>query len=225
MKIIASLPLKAAYKELGPKFESAHGAKASAEWVGINDIRKRMLAGEQADAVIGSAALIDELIAAGAVQAGSRVDLVKSGAGVAVKKGAPRPDIATTESLYRAVRAAKSIVYSSGPSGVYLGELFRKNGLAAELKDRWRQAPPGTFVGELVARGEAELCFQQMSELLQVEGIDVVGPLPADIQVITIFSGGIPAKSADAKGARALFDFLRSDAAQPVMRRWGMERP
>lgn len=225
MKIIASLPLKAAYKELGPKFESAHGAKASAEWVGINDIRKRMLAGEQADGVIGSAALIDELIAAGALQAGSRIDLVKSGAGVAVKKGAPRPDIGSTESLYRAVRAAKSIVYSSGPSGVYLGELFRKNGLAAELKDRWRQAPPGTFVGELVARGEAELCFQQMSELLQVEGIDVVGPLPADIQVITIFSGGVPVKSTDPKAARALFEFLRADAAQPVMRRWGMERP
>jgi molybdate transport system substrate-binding protein len=225
MKIIASLPLKAAYKDLGPKFENAHGTRASAEWVGINDIRKRLLAGEQADAVIGSAALIDELISAGVVQAGSRVDLVKSGAGVAVKKGAPRPDIGSTEFLYRALRAAKSIVYSSGPSGVYLGELFKKNGLASELKDRWRQAPPGTFVGELVARGEAEICFQQMSELLQVEGIDVVGPLPADIQVITIFSGGVPARSSDPKGARALFEFLRSEAAQPVMRRWGMERP
>jgi len=215
MKVIASLPLKAPWNELG---------LGPAEWVGINDIRKRMLAGEAADAVIGSAALVDELIAAGAVQQGSRTDLVKSGAGVAVKKGAPRPDIGTSEALYRALRGAKSIVYSSGPSGVYLAELFKRNGLAEELKGRLRQTPPGTFVGELVARGEADICFQQMSELLQVQGIDIVGPLPADIQVVTVFSGGIPAKSADPQGAKALFELLRSDKAQPVIRRWGMER-
>lgn len=225
MKVIASLPLKAAYLELGPRFEQARGTKAPAEWVGIADIRKRMQAGEACDAVIGSAALIDELMGSGAVQKGSRVDVVKSGAGVAVKKGAPRPDIRTTEALYKALRAAKSIVYSSGPSGVYLAELFKRNGLADELKDRLRQAPPGTFVGELVARGEAELCFQQMPELLQVEGIDVVGPLPADIQVVTVFSGGVPAKSTDPQGAKALFEFLRSEEAQPVIRRYGMERP
>ena len=225
MKVIASLPLKAAYQELGPQFERARGVKAPAEWVGIADIRKRMQAGEAADAVIGSAALVDELIAGGSLQRGSRVDLVKSGAGVAVRKGAPRPDISSTARLYDALRKASSIVYSSGPSGLYLAELFRKNGLAAELKDRLRQAPPGTLVGELVARGEAEICFQQMPELLQVQGIDVVGPLPADIQVVTVFSGGVPAKSTDPAGARALFELLRSDAAQPVIRRYGMERP
>ena len=217
MKVIASLPLKAAYRELN--------IEPQAEWVGIADIRKRMQAGEAADAVIGSAALVDELIAGGSLQRGSRVDLVKSGAGVAVRKGAPRPDISSTAKLYDALRKAKSIVYSSGPSGLYLAELFRKNGLAAELKDRLRQAPPGTLVGELVARGEAEICFQQMPELLQVQGIDVVGPLPADIQVVTVFSGGVPAKSTDPAGARALFELLRSDAAQPVIRRYGMERP
>lgn len=217
MKVIASLPLKAAYRDL--KIEP------QAEWVGIADIRKRMQAGEAADAVIGSAALVDELIAGGSLQRGSRVDLVKSGAGVAVRKGAPRPDISSTAKLYEALRKAKSIVYSSGPSGLYLAELFRKNGLAEELKDRLRQAPPGTLVGELVARGEAEICFQQMPELLQVQGIDVVGPLPADIQVVTVFSGGVPAKSTDPEGARALFELLRSDAAQPVIRRYGMERP
>jgi molybdate transport system substrate-binding protein len=217
MKVIASLPLKAAYRELD--------IQPQAEWVGIADIRRRMQAGEAADAVIGSAALVDELIAGGSLQRGSRVDLVKSGAGVAVRKGAPRPDITSTAKLYDALRKAKSIVYSSGPSGVYLAELFRKNGLAAELKDRLRQAPPGTLVGELVARGEAEICFQQMPELLQVQGIDVVGPLPAEIQVVTVFSGGIPAKSTDPAGARALFERLRSDAAQPVIRRYGMERP
>lgn len=217
MKVIASLPLKAAYRELN--------IEPHAEWVGIADIRKRMQAGEAADAVIGSAALVDELIAGGSLQRGSRVDLVKSGAGVAVRKGAPRPDISSTAKLYEALRKAKSIVYSSGPSGLYLAELFRKNGLAEELKDRLRQAPPGTLVGELVARGEAEICFQQMPELLQVQGIDVVGPLPADIQVVTVFSGGVPAKSTDPEGARALFELLRSDAAQPVIRRYGMERP
>ena len=225
MKIIASLPLKAAYLELVPRFESARAVQAPAEWVGIADIRKRMQAGEAADGVIGSAALVDELIAGGALQRGSRVDLVKCGAGVAVRKGAPRPDISSTAALYRALRAASSIVYSSGPSGLYLAELFKRNGLAEELKDRLRQAPPGTLVGELVARGEAQICFQQMPELLQVQGVDVVGPLPADIQVVTVFSGGVPVKSSDPEGARALFAFLRSEQAQPVIRRCGMERP
>src|SRR4051794_8898866 len=124
MKIFSSLAIKAAYLELVPQFEKAHGAKVSTEWVGMADIRKRLQAGEAPDGVIGSAALVDELIQGGVLARGSRTDLVKSGAGVAVKKGAPQPDIGTAQALYEALRKAKSIVYSSGPSGVYLAELF-----------------------------------------------------------------------------------------------------
>ena len=221
MKIFSSLAIKAAYLELVPKFEAAGKTRVSTEWVGMADIRKRLQAGEAPDGIIGSAALVDELAQGGALIAGSRFDLVKSGAGVAVKKGAPRPDISTAEKLYQALRKAKSIVYSSGPSGVYLAELFRKNGLAEELKDRLRQTPPGVLVGELVARGEMEICFQQMPELQQVAGIDIVGPLPAEIQTVTVFSGGVHAKATDAAGVKALFGFLRENAA--VMRKHGME--
>jgi molybdate transport system substrate-binding protein len=217
MKIFSSLAIKAAYLELLPKFK----AQVDTEWVGMADIRKRLQAGETPDGIIGSAALVDEMIKGGALAAGSRTDLVKSGAGVAVRRGAPKPDISTAQALYSALRKTKSIVYSSGPSGVYLAELFRKNGLADELKDRLRQTPPGVLVGELVARGEVELCFQQMPELQQVAGIDIVGPLPAEIQTVTVFSGGIHAKAADAAGAKALFAFLRQNGA--VLERHGME--
>jgi molybdate transport system substrate-binding protein len=221
MKVLASLAIRAAYLELLPQFEKARGYKVSTDWVGMADIRKRMLAGESADLIIGSATLIDELIQAGKLVRGSRVDLVKSGVGVAVKKGAPKPDISSLEALTRALRGAKSIVYSSGPSGIYLAGLFERLGLAAELKERMTQTPPGVLVGELVARGEKEIAFQQLPELRQVAGIDIVGPLPADIQTVTTFSGGTPASAKSPEQGKALTDFLTSAPARPVIVKHG----
>ena len=223
MKVMSSLAIKAAYLELVPQFERKTGHKVETEWVGMADIRKRILAGGSADLVIGAATLIDEFIAAGAMAPHSRMDLAKSGVGVAVRKGAPRPDISSVEALKRSLRAAKSIVYSSGPSGIYLAGLFQRLGLAAELKDRMTQTPPGVLVGELVARGEKEIAFQQVPELRQVAGIDFVGELPAEIQTITVFSGGVPLSAKDPDSAKALVQFLKSPGAARVLRDKGME--
>ena len=223
MKVLSSLAIKACYLELAPQFEKTGGHKLVTEWVGMADIRKRMIAGEAADVIIASAALIDELVQAGKIARGSRHDLVKSGVGVAVRKGAPRPDIGSVEAIQRAMRAAKSVVYSSGPSGVYLSGLFQRWGLADELKGKLTQTPPGVLVGELVARGEMELAFQQVPELRQVAGIDYIGPLPPEIQLVTVFSGGIAAMAKEPEPGKALLKFLSSPAAAPVMKKQGFE--
>lgn len=223
LNVMSSLAIKAAYLELVPAFEKREGQKVEAQWVGMADIRKRMLAGETTDVVVGSAALVQDLIGIGHLDSRTRVDLVKSGVGAAVRKGAPRPDIGSVDALKRALRAAKSIVYSSGPSGVYLAELFQGLGLAEELKGRAVQLPPGVLVGEIVARGEAELCFQQLPELRQVAGIDYVGPLPAEVQLLTLFSGAVHSKSSQAKLGKAVLRFLASPDAAPVMRKHALE--
>jgi molybdate transport system substrate-binding protein len=221
MKVLSSMAIKGAYGELAPQFEKARGYKIDTEWVGMVDIRKRMMAGESVDLVIGSAALVDELIEAGKLARGSRVDLVSSGVGMAVKQGAPKPDISSVEALTRALHNARSIVYSSGPSGVYLAGLFERLGIAAELKDRMLQAPPGALVAEMVARGEKEIAFQQIPELRQVSGIDIVGPLPDEIQTVTTFSAGIPVNAKAPDQAKALIDFLTSGPARTVVRKHG----
>ena len=226
MKVISSLAVKAAYLELAPAFEKQSGKKLATEWVGMVDIRKRMLAGDWADLVIGSRALIDELTAAGKIERGSRVDLVQSGVGVAVRAGAPKPDIGSVEALKRALLAAKSIAYSSGPSGVYLAGLFERLGIAQALKSKAYQAPPGVLVGELIARGEYELGFQQVPELLAVgDAIDLIGELPSEIQTITVFSGGIPSTAKEPEAAKLLLDFLTGPEASPVIRKHGMQSP
>jgi molybdate transport system substrate-binding protein len=221
LKVISSLAIKAAYVELVPQFEKASGCEVATEWAGMVDILKRMKAGETADLVIASAAVVDELMQLGRIVPGSRVDLVKSGVGVAVRSGARKPDIGSVEALKRALRAARSIGYSSGPSGVYLSGLFERLGIAEELKPKLTQTPPGVFVGELIARGEFEIGFQQVPELLAVAGIDLVGPLPREIQAITVFSGGIPVAAEEPENAKALLKFLTSPQVAAVKRKAG----
>jgi molybdate transport system substrate-binding protein len=182
----------------------------------------RLKGGEVADLVIMSATLLDELIKAGIVAAGNRFDLAKSGVGVAVKSGAPKPDISSGEALKRAVLAAKAVAYSTGPSGIYLVGLFQRMGIADAIRDK-AKISQGFPAGDFVARGEAELAFQQISELLPVPGIELVGPLPPDVQQITVFSAGLHAGAKEPDAARALVKFLTAPAAAPVIRKKGME--
>jgi molybdate transport system substrate-binding protein len=159
----------------------------------------------------------------GKVQAGSRVDLVQSLMGMAVKAGAPKPDISTIDALKRTLLAAKSIAYSDSASGVYLStELFPKLGIADQIRGKSRkiEADP---VGEAVARGEIEIGFQQISELRPVKGIDIVGPLPPGAQKVTIFAAGIPATSKHPAEAKALIQWLASPAAYSAIKASGLE--
>ena len=220
---MSSNAMREALLELFPGFEQASGHKVVPRFVGGVDIMKRMAAGETCDLVIMSGPQIDQLIAQGTVASGSRVDLVRSGIGVAVRAGAPRPDIGTAEAVKRALLAAKSITYSSGPSGVYLANLFVRLGIADQLKPKIKQVPPGVPAGSLVASGEAEIGFQQISELMPVSGIDLIGPLPPEIQEITVFSGGIHVAAMQPDAAKALMQFITAPAAASIITRKGLD--
>jgi molybdate transport system substrate-binding protein len=163
------------------------------------------------------------LTEAGQLVAGSRADLVRSGVAIAVRAGAPRPAIATEDDIKQAVVKARSLSYSTGPSGVALAKLFERWGIAGEVASRIVQAPPGVPVGSLVADGKVELGFQQLSELMSLPGIDVLGPLPDAIQIITTFSGGVSVTTTQADAARALLDFMASPATAETKRRNGMD--
>ena len=222
IKVMASAAFREAYLELVPEFERTTGHKVVTIWVPSVQMMSRLKGGETVDLMIMSAAALDELVKLGLVAPDNRFALAKSGVGVAVRAGAPKPDISSGEALKRAVLAAKSIVYSTGPSGIYLADLFQGMGIAAELKPKIRQVQ-GEPAGAVVARGEAEIGFQQVSELLPVAGIDLVGPLPADVQQITTFSAGLHVGAKEPDAARALVKFLTAPAAAPVIRKKGME--
>ncbi|NML46237.1 ABC transporter substrate-binding protein [Ramlibacter sp. G-1-2-2] len=209
--------------ELAQAYQQQSSSPVAIESVGGVDAAKRVQAGEYFDFVVLAADAIDKLIVAGRVVDGSRVDLVNSGVAVAVKAGAPQPDISSEEALKRAVLAAPTVGYSTGPSGVALVKQFERWGIAAQLEGRLVQAPPGVPVGSLVARGDVALGFQQLSELLPLEGITIVGPLPAAMQINTIFSAGICAASAQPEAVRSLLAFMASPATAEAKRRHGME--
>jgi molybdate transport system substrate-binding protein len=221
IKVIASNAVREPYRELVPVFEKATGHRVTIDWGGTVDIVKRVGAGEVADIVIIPAARIDDFVKQGLLV--GRIDLVRSGVGVAVRGGAPRPDISSAAALRNTLLAAKSIVLSSGPSSVYLPTLFQKMGIADELKPKIIQIGPGLPVGEAVARGEGEIGFTQISELMSVKGADYLGPLPADVQFITVFSAGLHAAAPAPDAARALIKFLTAPDTAPVLKRHGME--
>ncbi len=209
--------------ELVTAWQQRSGRAVAIESVGGVDAARRVQAGEPFDLVVLASDAIDKLIAGGRVAAGSKVDLVDSGVSVAVPAGAAHPDIGSEAALRRAVLAAPTIGYSTGPSGVALLQLFERWGIADEIRLRTVQAPPGVPVGALVARGEVALGFQQLSELMHLDGIAVVGPLPDAVQITTTFSAGIGAASAQAAAVRGMLESMRSPAAVQAIRRHGME--
>ena len=209
--------------ELVRDFGRSSDQVISLESVGGVDAVRRVRAGESFDLVVLAAEAVDELIADGRVEPGSRVDLARSVIAVAVRSGAPRPSIASEDAVREAVLGARHLSYSTGPSGVHLARLFERWGIAEEVAARTVQAPPGVPVGTLVAEGQVDLGFQQLSELMHLPGIDVLGPLPPEIQAVTVFSAGIPRASARAGELQALLDFMSSPTADGLKRRHGME--
>ena len=223
IRVLSTQATEEAYRELVPQFEKASGNKVTTTFTGTLDANKRLAAGESYDLIIMSGPSIDEHIKGGKVVPGSRVDVAKSGVGVGVKAGAPKPDISTVEALKKTLLAAKSIGYSTGPSGNYVVGLFQRMGIADEVKPKLKQTPTGVFVGSIIASGEAEIGFQQVSELSHFAGVDYVGPLPADVQYITVFASGIATGAKEADAAKALVKFITAPAAAPAFKKRGME--
>ena len=228
IKVVTSGAFTAAYLKLVPEYERATHDKLVTEFgpsMGTthNAIPLRLERGEAIDVVIMAAPALADLIKQGKVRPGSRVDLVQSRIAMAVKAGAPKPDISTVDALKHTLLAAKSIAYSDSASGVYLStELFPKLGIADQIRGKTRkiEADP---VGESVARGEVEIGFQQISELRPVKGIDIVGPLPPGAQKVTIFAAGIPATSKHQEAAKALIEWLASPAAYSAIKESGLD--
>jgi molybdate transport system substrate-binding protein len=228
LHVMNSGAFSATYKALQPGYEKQSGNHLVTAWgpsmgESPNAIPKRLERGEPADLVILAGPALDELIRRGKVRPGSRVDLVRSRIALAVRAGAPRPDISTVEALKQALLNARSIAYSDSASGVYLSRtLFPRLGIAEQIrtKSRMIEAVP---VGGVVAAGEAELGFQQLSELLPVPGIDIVGVLPGDAQRVTLFSAGIPVSAAHPEAAQGLVAYLKSKEAEPVIISHGLE--
>ena len=212
--------------ELATAFEQQSGARVVFESVGGVDAARRVQAGEVFDVVVLASDAIDKLVASGHLRADSKVDLVRSGVAVAVRAGASLPEIDSEDAVRQSVLAAPNFSYSTGPSGVALVKLFERWGIADEIRGRMVQAPPGVPVGTLVARGEVALGFQQLSELLHVPGITIVGPLPPTIQITTTFSAAVPTAGAEAPGAetvQALLRYMVAPGATKAKQRQGME--
>jgi molybdate transport system substrate-binding protein len=223
IKGISSMATRQLLAELVADYKKLSDADISIESVGGVDAAKRVQAGETFDVVILASDAIDKLIAAGHVDPTSKVDLVNSGVAVAVKAGTAAPDISSEAAVKQAVLAAKTLSYSTGPSGVALTKLFEHWGIEPQIASRIVKAPPGVPVGSLVAKGEVELGFQQLSELIHLDGISIVGPLPPEIQITTTFSAGVCTASTQADAVRAMLAYMASPAATAAKLRQGME--
>ena len=226
--VMISGGLSAAYNALVPEFERTTGNKVITAYgpsmgTTVNAIPVRLARREPADVLILVGYALGELIKQGKAVPDSRVDLVNSKIGIAVKAGAPKPDISSADAIKRALLAAKSVAYSDSASGVYVStEMFDKLGIKAEMQDKAKKIP-ATPVAEIVARGEAEIGFQQISELKPVAGVDIVGPLPDGLQKVTVFSAGIATVSKEPDAGKALIKFLASPAAREAIVSSGLE--
>ena len=223
LQLISSMATRKLLEELAAAYAAKSGQAVACSAAGGVDVAKRVRAGEIFDVVVLADNVIDTLIAEGHLLAGSRVDVVRSGVAVAVPAGAVLPDLSSENAVRQAVLDAPTLSYSTGPSGVYLEQLFARWGIYETVKPRIVVPPPGVPVGSLVAKGQVALGFQQLSELLGIEGLVVVGPLPPPIQTITVFAGGVSTRSAQAAAAAALLAHLGAPATASVKQRHGMD--
>jgi molybdate transport system substrate-binding protein len=221
IKILASNAVREAYTELLPVFEKATGHHVLVEWGGTPDIVRRAAAGEAVDVVVIPARRVDELVARG--NAVERTDVARSSIGVAAKASSLRPVVTTTDDLRRTLLTVRTIVLSSGPSGEYMRALFERLGVSGDIKEKILQLAPGLSVGDAIAEGRGDLGFTQISELLAIKGIAYLGPLPADVQSVTVFSAGLLAPRASSRAARALIRFLADPDATLALRKHGLE--
>ncbi len=228
VKVLSTIAFQRVFDEQLPAFNRTSGHTASAEFGGTTAMAGRVSNGEIADVYFGTRAAIDALLAAGKVRPDSVVDLARSPVGFAVKQGAPRPDVATADALKRTLLAARGITYpnpaSGSPSANHLVRVAEQLGIGNELQARTRRPPGGAAAGPtMLITGEADLAFQQNCELLLTPGIELLGPLPREFQLITIMSAAMPVTTREPEAARAFIRHLQTPAAAAVMSRWGLE--
>jgi molybdate transport system substrate-binding protein len=227
VKVFSTIGVQAALEELAPKFEQATGSKLNITWATAAILVKRVQAGETADLMVLTKQSLDALTKDNKATAGADAVFASSGMAVVVKKGAPKPDISTPDAFKQALINAKTIAYSDpaagGASGVYFAKLLERMGIADQMKGKTRHPPPSGNSANLVVAGEADLAIQQEPEVMSVAGIDMVGPLPADVNNITAYAAGIGAGSQQADAATALIRFLHSPEAQAVFKAKGLK--
>lgn len=227
LKVLSAIGMRLVMEELGPKFEQATGHKLAISFAAGGVVVERVQGGETADVVLLPRPALERLTKDGRLVAGSETLLARSGIGVAVRKGAPKPDISSPEALKRTLLAAKSITYSNpvlgGASGTHFAKVLDRLGIASEMKAKTVFSKVPGEVGQLVANGEAEIAVHQIQELISVPGIEIVGPLPGDLQSTIVFSGAIMAGTKEAEIGKALINFLRTPDAAAAIKAKGME--
>ena len=223
IKLVASNAVKEAYGQLLPAYEKASGNKVTVSWSGTADIIKRVNGGEVADAVIITDAGIDALINQGKLVGAGRINVAKSAAGVAVRAGAPKPDISSIDALKKSLLAARGIVLTPGPSNPFLHQLFDRMGVGVEAKAKEVQPAQGQQLTDPIVAGKADLVFSQISELIAVKGVAYVGPLPKGSEIVLTYSVAYPAAAPNPDAARALMKFLTTEDAVKVLKKNGLE--
>ena len=223
LRIAAPNAVKESLTEIAVAYERTSGHRLVFAWTGSEAISKRVGEGEVFDVVVNTSQGIERLARDGKLAVDSKTDFARSGVGVAVRAGSPRPDVSTVESLRQSLLGAGSIAISSGPSGRYLEALFQQLGVAEQIQRRIKQPPSGMQISEMLARGEADLGFQQITELLHASGISYLGPLPAAVQHHTVWSAAIHAAAPQADAARGFLRMLRAPDALPAIRKTGLD--
>jgi molybdate transport system substrate-binding protein len=222
IKLISSMATAGLLKELCPAASQVCGVTVAPESIGGVDATRRVQSGENFDIVIMADRLIDQLIEQGHVRAGTRGDLAQSKVAIAVAQTASAPDVSSEEALKDALLNANAIGYSTGPSGVAIVQMIEDWGLSAKLKDKMIESKPGVLVGSLIAQGKVEIGFQQMSELMHLPDIQIIGTMPPGAEIETVFSAGLCTSSEQPAIAQQVIDFLCSDDAAQAKRNQGM---